>query len=411
MPDAREYRLVVADAEQAARAGDYPRADVLMREALRLQESTLGSLHPDLASTLNNLAVVCEAIGQIDDAEQFYRRACAVASWSRPPTDPLVITSRENLKDFCVAQGRPFEEWPEIARGEAPAAVAPAPAPHAAVSSPHSHASPVPPVSPASPAVRPAAARASTAPPAGRAARASVVPATSSRVPRTPAAPPSSVKRPAWMTPVVGAVALVAIIGAVVLVRSWRATPPVERAAVVQTEAPPTTPPAAPEALSPAPPSPAAAPGDSAGEPPAVLTPPVPAAAPPATPDPPAAASSPPSPPASTTAAPAGVRVVVAEVCASLSTSGAWRCDPLETPAPAGRAVFYTRIASPSGMRVEHRWYQGPTLRQTVPLSIAANPSAGYRTFSRQTLTAGAWRVELRAADGTVLHEAAFEVR
>ena len=93
MPDAREYRAVVADAEQAARAGDYPRAEVLLREALCLQESTLGSQHPDLASTLNNLAVVCETLGQFDAAEQFYRRAFAVASWSRPPSDRKAATT------------------------------------------------------------------------------------------------------------------------------------------------------------------------------------------------------------------------------------------------------------------------------------------------------------------------------
>ena len=76
-----------------------------------------------------------------------------------------------------------------------------------------------------------------------------------------------------------------------------------------------------------------------------------------------------------------------------------------------GRAAYYTRIASPSAMRVQHRWYRGTSLRQSVTLSIAANPSDGYRTFSRQTLSPGTWRVELRAADGALLHEAAFDVR
>jgi len=105
------------------------------------------------------------------------------------------------------------------------------------------------------------------------------------------------------------------------------------------------------------------------------------------------------------------VRVLVSQVCTTLSTGGAWRCDPAgASPAPA-RLSYYTRIAAPRALRVQHRWYQGDTLRQNVTLSIAANPSAGYRTFSRQTVTPGPWRVELRTSDGVVLHEASFDVR
>ena len=232
MPDAREYGLVVADAEQAARGGDYPRADVLLREALRLQESTLGSQHPDLASTLNNLAVVCETLGRLDDAEQFYRRAFAVASWSRPPADPLVVTSRENLKDFCAAHGRSFEEWPGIGLAEAASAAAQAPGSAAPVSAPS------PPASPESPPAKPPAPIATPALPVERAARTHAVPAAPSSARRASVPPPAS-NRPAWTRPVVAVLAFVAIIGAVVLMRSWRAAPPSERAAAVQPEASP----------------------------------------------------------------------------------------------------------------------------------------------------------------------------
>jgi len=63
---------------------------------------------------------------------------------------------------------------------------------------------------------------------------------------------------------------------------------------------------------------------------------------------------------------------------------------------------------------VEHRWYQDGTLRRTVNLRIAANPSEGYRTYSRNTVTAerrGEWRVELRDAEGALLHEERLVVR
>ena len=75
---------------------------------------------------------------------------------------------------------------------------------------------------------------------------------------------------------------------------------------------------------------------------------------------------------------------------------------------------FYTRVKSATAITIEHRWYQGDRLRRAVRLRIEANPGAGYRTYSRTTISserAGDWRVELRSADGTMLHEERFTVR
>jgi hypothetical protein len=47
-------------------------------------------------------------------------------------------------------------------------------------------------------------------------------------------------------------------------------------------------------------------------------------------------------------------------------------------------------------------------------LRVSASPGSGYRTFSATTVSperAGEWKVELRAADGSVLHEERFVVR
>jgi hypothetical protein len=46
-----------------------------------------------------------------------------------------------------------------------------------------------------------------------------------------------------------------------------------------------------------------------------------------------------------------------------------------------------------------------------VSLTIRANGTEGFRTYSRQTVTSGDWRVEVRSADGSVLHEQRFAVR
>ena len=75
---------------------------------------------------------------------------------------------------------------------------------------------------------------------------------------------------------------------------------------------------------------------------------------------------------------------------------------------------FFTQIKSATATTIEHRWYQGDRLRRAVQLRVEANPGTGYRTYSRNTISSesvGDWRVELRSADGTVLHEESFTVR
>src|SRR5262245_19680437 len=99
---------MIEAAQKAVEAGDYPAAERLLREVATIQEATLGSLHPDLASTLNNLAFVCERTNNIAEAERGYRRAHAIAVASLGPRDPFVATSVKNLVGFCEAHGIPI---------------------------------------------------------------------------------------------------------------------------------------------------------------------------------------------------------------------------------------------------------------------------------------------------------------
>jgi hypothetical protein len=120
------------------------------------------------------------------------------------------------------------------------------------------------------------------------------------------------------------------------------------------------------------------------------------------------AVSARPAPPASTAAMPT---VVTAQLCTTLR---AWRCEAAGSQGPPGPMFFYTRLKSATATTIEHRWYQGDRLRRAVRLRIEANPGTGYRTYSRNTIgseRAGDWRVELRSADGTMLHEERFTVR
>jgi hypothetical protein len=63
---------------------------------------------------------------------------------------------------------------------------------------------------------------------------------------------------------------------------------------------------------------------------------------------------------------------------------------------------------------VEHRWYRDGRVHQVMRLRVSANSRDGYRTFSSNTISperVGDWKVELRAADGTLLHEERFVIR
>ncbi len=103
--------------------------------------------------------------------------------------------------------------------------------------------------------------------------------------------------------------------------------------------------------------------------------------------------------------------VVTAQLCTALRV---WRCEAADSLVPPGPMFFYTQVKSAAATTIEHRWYQGDRLRHAVQLRIQANPGAGYRTYSRNTISServGDWRVELRSADGAVLHEQRFTVR
>src|SRR3954465_12328226 len=109
MSELPDVRNMLDEAEAAANSGDLASANDLLQRVARIQETELGPLHPDLADTLNNLAIVAETTGRLGDAERFYRRAVAVASASLPADDPKVASSRQHLEAFCRQGGVPID--------------------------------------------------------------------------------------------------------------------------------------------------------------------------------------------------------------------------------------------------------------------------------------------------------------
>jgi hypothetical protein len=110
------------------------------------------------------------------------------------------------------------------------------------------------------------------------------------------------------------------------------------------------------------------------------------------------------------------VTVLTAQLCSALQRQGIpdWQCVPAKAEGTPGTYFFYTRLLTTTGTTVEHRWYRADRLHQTMRLRVPPNPGNGYRTFSSNTVSAeraGDWRVEMRAADGSVLHEERFVVR
>jgi hypothetical protein len=379
MPGLQTVPDLLGKAESAATAGDLASADELLRAIARIQEDELGPLHPDLANTLNNLAIVAEKTGRTGDAETFYRRAVAIASASLPPDDPMLAASRQNLEDFCRAQGL-LIDGPVVSE---------------------------PPTRDAEPEPRAIASKSAVenvkAPTVPKAADSHV------EIPQPPPAPqPSPISQPspvrdqspvAQPTPSFAKIAIAIVflvIAALFVMRPWASR---------ETAAPsPASAPAAPQASEPARPQ-VQAPAQRPSAPPAVepAQPPAPAQRvdnPPATGKP----SAPDAVPASA--------LVTAQLCRTLSTSGSWQCEAAGDSVAPGRLFFYTRVKSQRNTVVVHRWYRGTALRQSVELEIRANANEGYRTFSRQTVDAGEeWRVEVRSASGDLLHEQRVSVR
>ena len=346
MPELRDARSIIENAEQAAAAGNYSSAEELLREAAALQEQTLGPHHPDLANTLNNLGVVCEMTDNPIDAEHYFRRAYRIATATLALDHPFVVTSRKNLHDFCAARGRPAElrpSRPEVAAWlEAPAQRA-APPRESSTSAKKHDVTPIP----RKRSLRPFALGA-----LGGVALLVILMMTRPRDSRTEEtkSPPGTAIAPARET----------------------STPS------------PTPPPAEPTAG----PQPTAKPQPTPSEADAVSA------------RPNTLMRSAPTP-----------TVVTAQLCTALR---AWRCEAADSQVPPGPMFFYTQVKSATATTIEHRWYQGDRLRQAVQLRIEANPGAGYRTYSRTTVSSepvDGWRVELRSRDGAVLHEVHFTVR
>jgi tetratricopeptide (TPR) repeat protein len=89
--------------------GRYGEAEPLFQRALVIGEQQLGSDHPVVATWLNNLALLYQAQGRYGEAEPLYQRALAIGERQLGSDHPAVATRLNNLASLYRAQGR-YEE-------------------------------------------------------------------------------------------------------------------------------------------------------------------------------------------------------------------------------------------------------------------------------------------------------------
>jgi len=84
---------------------DHPKAESLYLRAIAIRERALGLDHPDLAQSLNNLASLYQAKGNYLKAEPLYQRALAIRQKVLGSEHPAVASSLSNLAGFYETKG------------------------------------------------------------------------------------------------------------------------------------------------------------------------------------------------------------------------------------------------------------------------------------------------------------------
>ncbi len=104
-----EWDILNQEVMELYRTGKYDRAVVVAKIALEVAEKNVGSNHPDVATSLNNLALLYKTQGQYAPAEPLYKRALAINEKALGPDHPHVANSLENLAALYRATKR-YEE-------------------------------------------------------------------------------------------------------------------------------------------------------------------------------------------------------------------------------------------------------------------------------------------------------------
>ena len=92
--------------------GQYAEAEPLYQRALKIDEKALGPQHPDVARSLNNLALLYYAQGKYGEAEPLYQRGQKIYEKVLGPEHPDLAGSLNNLANLYYAQRKYGEAEP-----------------------------------------------------------------------------------------------------------------------------------------------------------------------------------------------------------------------------------------------------------------------------------------------------------
>ncbi len=80
-----------------------------MRRALKIDEQSFGPNHPDVATDLNNLALLLQDTNRLAEAEPLLRRAAAIFERSLGANHPNALITLENYADLLRKLNRNAE--------------------------------------------------------------------------------------------------------------------------------------------------------------------------------------------------------------------------------------------------------------------------------------------------------------
>jgi tetratricopeptide (TPR) repeat protein len=101
-----EVAALNAQVEELYRQGRYSEATPLAQRVLRIREAALGLNHPDVGTSINNLAILYQSQGLYRDAEPLFERALAISEKAFGANHPNVATSLNNLAELYQNEGR-----------------------------------------------------------------------------------------------------------------------------------------------------------------------------------------------------------------------------------------------------------------------------------------------------------------
>lgn len=107
-----QWNQLNREATALYKQGNYGEAIAHTKQAISLIEKALGPDHPDIATSLNNLAALYAALGRYHEAELHHKRSLAILEKVFGPDDPFTATGISNLASVYAEQNRYAEAIP-----------------------------------------------------------------------------------------------------------------------------------------------------------------------------------------------------------------------------------------------------------------------------------------------------------